>query len=369
MHIFVVKAMEMERLSFGSKLKELRLSRNITLEELSVMTSIDKSLLSRYESGKRTCSKEHLYSVAKAFQVEYEGLHKAMLVEQVYDMISSYHYAMDVLTLAEERVAFLNSSQSTNEIHLPEDIRTGLSELDTLKELWAHSSNIDPLQEEKMKEYFKVKYSYESNKIEGNTLSLKETHLVINEGVTIGGKSIQEHLEAINHADAIDFLEDLVRGNVLLNQRTLLQLHQLILKGVNTRQAGVYRTVPVYISGSEHKPPEPYLIDKMMEDYFLFYETNKDVLHPVILAAEMKERLVTIHPFIDGNGRVSRLIMNFILLSHGYTTVILKGDIDSKSTYFSCLEKVQTEGDPLPFYRLIIERACDSIREHLQLSA
>lgn len=92
----------------------------------------------------------------------------------------------------------------------------------------------------------------------------------------------------------------------------------------------MYRFVPVRISGSAHLPPEPYRIEKLMEDYFLFYEMQRKTLHPVILVAEMHERLVSIYPFIDGNGRTSRLVMNLILLQHGYTLVNLKGDPKKK---------------------------------------
>lgn len=182
------------------------------------------------------------------------------------------------------------------------------------------------IQLEKLKEYFCVRYTFDSNRIEGNTLTLQETHLVINEGITIGGKSVREHLEAINHADAIEWLHGLVLGQEEVNRRNLLDLHRLILRSIDMENAGRYRQVPVRISGSEHIPPEPYLLEKMMEDFFLYYEKLRKILHPIILATEIHERLVSIHPFIDGNGRTARLLMNFILMRSGYTVVILKGD-------------------------------------------
>jgi Fic family protein len=219
-----------------------------------------------------------------------------------------------------------------------------------------------------MEEYFYTSYTYESNRIEGNTLTLQETHLIINEGITIGGKSMNEHLEAINHKEAIDLLKDLVQKKTPLNSYRLKQLHQLILKGIDNRNAGKYRDVPVRISGSSHIPPEPYLIEKMMEDYFLFYETQKSSLHPIILATEMHERLVSIHPFIDGNGRTSRLIMNLILLQNGYTIANLKGNLSDRMKYYNALEKVQVNHESDDFYQLIIRNVHESLKEHIHLA-
>ncbi|MGC4059282.1 MAG: Fic family protein [Chitinophagaceae bacterium] len=171
-----------------------------------------------------------------------------------------------------------------------------------------------PMDNAKIQEALDIEYTYESNRIEGNTLTLLETQMVIEKGLTISGKSLNEHLEAINHNEAIDFIKDIVKNESELTESTLKQIHAIVLKSIDKMNAGVYRTVPVMISGSTFLPPQPYLLNKLMEDYFHFYQENKTKLHPVVLAAEMHERLVTIHPFIDGNGRTSRLIMNLILL-------------------------------------------------------
>ena len=265
------------------------------------------------------------------------------------------------------RIAYLKAANHSLELELSDEVKGKLERIDNLHKMWNSSKPHVGLQWDKLQSYMRIKYSYESNRIEGNTLTMSETHLVVEEGVTIGGKTMREHLEVINHAHAIDFMKSLVSDKMLLDRHVLLQLHQLILSGIDSKHAGVFRSVPVYISGSERKPPEPYLLEKLMEDYFLFYEANKDTLHPVILATEMKERLVTIHPFLDGNGRLSRLILNFILLSHGYTTLILKGDTSSKLRYFDVLQKMQVEGDHIPLYDLIIDRVIDSLEEHISM--
>lgn len=108
--------------------------------------------------------------------------------------------------------------------------------------------------------------------------------------------------------------------------------------------------VQVYIKGSKHIPPQPYMVQKEMEDYFIWYEKNKTRLHPLVLAAEMHEKLVSIHPFIDGNGRTARLIMNLILLKTGYVIANIKGDAENRLKYYESLEKAQAEGDKKNIY-------------------
>ena len=221
-------------------------------------------------------------------------------------------------------------------------IESILADIDQLKaELDILRQSLDNVT---IKEALEVEFLYESNRIEGNTLTLRETLLVINEGMTISGKSMREHLEAINHKEAILFIDDLVSQKVDLSEYVLKQIHGIVLYGIDRENAGVYRKLPVAIAGSKHLPPQPYLLQDLMEKYFQFYNQEKEHLHPVVLAAEMHERLVTIHPFIDGNGRTARLIMNLILLQYGFPLAIIGGDYDSRMAYYDALEKVQSEG-------------------------
>ncbi|WP_103667848.1 Fic family protein [Pseudanabaena sp. BC1403] len=218
-----------------------------------------------------------------------------------------------------------------------------------------------------IKEALEVEFLYESNRIEGNTLTLRETQLVINEGMTISGKSMREHLEAINHKEAILFIDDLVSQKADLSEYILKQIHGIVLYGIDRENAGVYRKLPVAIAGSKHLPPQPYLLQDLMEDYFRFYNQEKDNLHPVVLAAEMHERLVTIHPFIDGNGRTSRLIMNLILLQYGFPLAIIGGDYDSRMAYYDALEKVQTENNKEDFILLIAEKVLFALERYINM--
>lgn len=216
-------------------------------------------------------------------------------------------------------------------------------------------------------EALNIEYTYDSNRIEGNTLTLRETDLVIHKGLTIGGKPMNEHLEAINHYEAINFIRDLVKSDEPFNQHNLLSIHGLILQGIDRLNAGRFRQVPVMISGSQHTPPQPWQIDKLMEDYFLFYQQNRESLHPVILAAELHERLATIHSFIDGNGRTARLVMNLILLQSGYPIANISGETNARLAYYNTLEKCNLEQDKAEFHALIIDYVIAALERLLLL--
>lgn len=348
-------------------LKQRRIELGLKIQEISANTGIDQALLSKYESGKRMPSQKHLFGLADGYKISYSKLKRELIVDKIVDMVKYEAQPMEIMMACESRVEYLNSYNSLEVPELSNVIKLKLEKLDSLKDKWVRSKPLNETQLSKLLDYFNTKYTYDSNRIEGNTLSLQETQLVVAEGVTISGKSMREHLEAINHSEAISFLESLITEKERLNKRTLLDLHRLVLKSIDTENAGKYRSVPVTIGGSEFMPPQPFLLDKLMEDYFIHYDRQKRGMHPVILAAEMHERLVSIHPFLDGNGRTSRLIMNFILLQNGYTIAILKGDPDSRIKYYKALENVQMNNNPEPFYHLIIDRSIASLEEHLNL--
>lgn len=236
--------------------------------------------------------------------------------------------------------------------------------LDLLKE---RLNKLHNLQGEKVAKAFDIEYTYESNKIEGNTLTLQETALVIEKGLTIGGKSLNEHLEAVNHAFAIDYIKDIAKNNEPITERVLLDIHKLILQSINNENAGRYRGVQVLISGAKHIPPQPYLVQKEMESLFLWYDENKNKLHPVELSAEMHERLVTVHPFIDGNGRTARLLMNLILLQNGFPIAILKGDTENRLKYYHALEVAQVNHDKQPFIQLIAQNVQETMERIIKI--
>ena len=253
---------------------------------------------------------------------------------------------------------------------MSEDINVLLKEVDVQKE---QLSALRPLPEEalkKIQDALDIEYTYESNRIEGNTLTLQETALVVNEGVTISGKSMREHLEAINHAEAISYIKDIAKQDIEISERTIKEIHALILHGIDRENAGRYRTVPVMISGSTHMPPQPYLIEKQMEDFILrFKQMEAEKVHPVLIAAYLHDELVRIHPFIDGNGRTSRLLMNLYPLRHGYVIITLKGSNDAKVNYYKALEMSHTEQLPEDFQKLVIEAEIAALQKYLSIMA
>lgn len=233
-----------------------------------------------------------------------------------------------------------------------------LANIDALK---VRLDVLRPLTSAQLQLALDIEYTYESNRIEGNTLSLRETDLVINKGLTVGGKSMREHLEVINHYEAILYIRDLVEKGAVLNEAEVLNIHALVLRGIDRDNAGRYRQVPVLISGSRHVPPQPWAIPKLMEDYGYWLSSSETAaLHPVIHAAEAHERLVTIHPFIDGNGRTSRLVMNLILLQKGYPIANIPGDTSSRLAYYDALESANPGGDKSAFLRLIAQHVHSS---------
>ena len=251
-----------------------------------------------------------------------------------------------------------------------ENMNVMLKEVAVLKE---QLSALRPLPEEalkKIQDALDIEYTYESNRIEGNTLTLQATALVVNEGVTISGKSMHEHLEAINHTEAISYIKDIAKQDIEISERTIKEIHALILHGIDRENAGRYRTVPVMISGSTHMPPQPYLIEKQMEDFILrFKQMEKEKVHPVLIAAYLHDELVRIHPFIDGNGRTSRLLMNLYLLRNGYVIITLKGSNDAKVSYYMALEKSHTEHLPEDFQKLVVEAEIAALQKYLSIMA
>lgn len=189
----------------------------------------------------------------------------------------------------------------------------------------------------RLKEDLALEWTYNSNGIEGNSLTLVETKVVLREGMTIGGKTLREHFEAINHEKAIDYLESIVNNQYVLRAIDLLSMHELILKNIDVSYAGRIREVMVRIVGANFVPPSPKKVSDLLDELILFINENPLHLDPVILATIFHHQFVWIHPFVDGNGRTGRLAMNIVLQKNGYPPcIILKND---RKKYFSALNE------------------------------
>jgi Fic family protein len=237
-------------------------------------------------------------------------------------------------------------------------IQTKKNKLDTLRPL----SNE---QVKNLKNYFDIEFTYNSNAIEGNTLSFSETKLVINEGLTIGGKTLNEHLEAINHKEAIDFIEKLSKNETVTLQ-DIKNLHYLILNKIDNKNAGNYRTIDVGVrksDGTIHKFCTPLKVSENMDNFIENF--NQINITSIIKAAKIHLEFVTIHPFSDGNGRCARLLMNLILLQEGYPLTIIR--IEDRVKYIQAIEQYQQSGDDSIFLDFIAKKVDESLDKYLEL--
>lgn len=206
---------------------------------------------------------------------------------------------------------------------------------------------------DRMRERMDVEWTYHSNAIEGNTLTLRETQLVLQHGLTVGGKSLREHLEAINHQHSIHYIEALADKESPITEHVMRSIHALVLRTIDDEGAGSYRRVQVHITGSEYVPPEPAAVPGLMADFGAWLRADEAaVLHPVRLAALAHFRLVHIHPFIDGNGRTARLLMNLLLMREGYPPAIIR--VGERGAYYSALDAAH-EGNTDQFVAMVAD--------------
>ncbi len=235
--------------------------------------------------------------------------------------------------------------------------------IDSLKEKIDNHRPFSKQLAESLQQKLLVEWTYNSNAIEGNTLTVSETKVVL-EGFTIGGKTMVEHLEAINHRDAILYIEDLVSSHESISEWNIRNIHSLILKEIDNKNAGRYRTENVLISGAEHIPPKSYDVGDLMQELIEEYYHNWEDYHPVLRATLLHGEFVKIHPFIDGNGRTARLLLNFELIKNGYTPIIIKNE--TKAKYYEVLDLAHTTMNYEPFINLVAELVIES--EQLWLS-
>ncbi len=237
-----------------------------------------------------------------------------------------------------------------------------LAEIDKLQKEIDAQRPFDELKRVQIKEYYRIGLTYTSNAIEGNTLTETETKIVLEEGITIGGKRLVDHLEAVGHSDAYDYLYQLLQQTGW-NEHDIKKLQHLFYFRIDEQMAGVYRNVEVYITGSKYRLPKPDQIPELMHQMVDHMKEILKTKHPVESAAIAHKDLVFIHPFIDGNGRVARLLMNLILLQYGYTIAIIPPIM--RPEYIGALEKAHS--DDADFMRLIAQMVKETQRDYLRL--
>jgi Fic family protein len=213
-----------------------------------------------------------------------------------------------------------------------------------------------------LREYYRVGLTYTSNALEGNSLTESETKVVIEDGLTIGGKPLKDVYEATGHAKAYDFLYRLTKAEPVAED-AILKIHRLFYGQIDKDNAGVWRKVRVFISGSHRVLPVPEKVPALMAEFVRWMADNEGRLHPVEFAALVHQKFVYIHPFVDGNGRVARLLMNLALLRAGWSLAIIPPIC--RHEYIAALDKAGRT--PAPFVRFIRDRVCETQKELLRL--
>ena len=241
---------------------------------------------------------------------------------------------------------------------------------DKLQQLQVKKQRLDsykPLQKEltkNLEEWFRIELTYTSNAIEGNTLTRQETAMVVDEGLTVQGKSLAEHQEAINHAQAFDFIQTLAsKKRQEITAKNILDIHSIILNKIDDTNKGRYRNVAVRLKGSETVLPNALKVPELMEELITWLQSETDD-HLIKIATNAHFKLVSIHPFVDGNGRTARLLMNLLLVQEGYPPAIIRKE--DRSAYINSLEKGQTKDDLSDYYDLMLEAIDRSLDIYLE---
>lgn len=236
--------------------------------------------------------------------------------------------------------------------------------LSTIAELKQELDSLRPLTPGEvmaLDEQFAVEYTYNSNAIEGNTLTLRETDLVLR-GLTVDKKPLKDHLDVVGHKEAFDYVSQLVKGKEPLTERVIKQIHFLVL-GRDIQNRGVYRNVPVYISGAKTQTVEPLLIPEKIQELLKWYQNDAqdDFLTKIAL---FHLRFESIHPFIDGNGRTGRLLVNLELMKLGYPPIDIK--FTDRNAYYNAFDSYSETGSPKAMFKLFAKYLTERLKRYIE---
>lgn len=240
-----------------------------------------------------------------------------------------------------------------------------LNRIDKNRKIINERRPLTPVEVQELDAYYKVGTTYSSNALEGNSLTLTETKVLLEDGITVGGKPVRDFYEATGHAKAYEYMLSVARSDgMAFTEEMICKLHQLFYSGIDSEQAGHYRNHQVFITGTEYIPPTAEEVPALMKAFVDELNSKKDNLHPVLFAAFAHRRLVDIHPFVDGNGRTARLMMNLVLVNKGYCVISIPPVL--RQEYISALVVAQREGNPSdePFNSLIAECELEAQRDY-----
>ena len=233
--------------------------------------------------------------------------------------------------------------------------------IDSLKNKLDAQRPLAPSIVKNLKEDLILRWTYHSNAIEGNTLTLLETKVIL-EGITVGGKTLREHFEAINHRNAIYYVEDIIKKEEPFSEWQIRNIHQLILKNIDDDNSGRYRQQNVLISGATTTPPDYTLLNDKMKQFIDWYKIEANLLHPIERAAKVHADFVGIHPFIDGNGRTSRLLMNLELMKAGYPPCVIT--VEKRLAYYESLDQWMAFGNTEVFNQFVADAVLEGFKPY-----
>lgn len=236
------------------------------------------------------------------------------------------------------------------------------SRIDALKEQLDQRRPLTVGELKRLQEEFLVEYTYNSNAIEGNTLTLQETALVL-EGITIDQKPLKDHLEAVGHKDAFLYVQELVKDKVQFSEAVIKQIHTLVLMD-RPDDRGIYRRIPVRIMGAYHTPPDPTMVPEMIEKLVVEFEKKK--MHPIESAALFHLKFEGIHPFVDGNGRTGRLILNLFLMQNGYPPINVK--FADRKRYYDAFDSYYRDNDMSAMVDMVAKYVGEQIVKYLSIN-
>ncbi|WP_035644901.1 helix-turn-helix domain-containing protein [Flavobacterium sp. ASV13] len=331
-----------------SLLKNAREQKGLKTRELAQLAEIDQALISKFESGTRKPTKDQVTKLSQLLEIDYETLMVAWLKEKILYEVRDEEFALKALLLVEQEIQN-NTKQISSAI-----LSSIQNILDEIEELKNTVQSFDHFQLRQISKTLELDFIFKNIMLNGNSLTLEETKSVVNDGITISGKSIQEHLEAINFQEAAMYIKDLSLKKTVINEKEILSIHNLIFKGINSENLGKYKNDP--------------LIPREMNLFFNWHEVNKNNLHPIILASESYLKILEIAPFEKGNLQIANLILNWILLQNNYAYVVIKEGSNSKNEYFSILEESQAKNDKSIFINYILQIEKDSLNKARQLA-
>ncbi len=243
------------------------------------------------------------------------------------------------------------------------ELKPLFAEIESKKALLDRQRPLTAGEAARLRDEFAVEYTYNSNAIEGNTLTLRETAMVLS-GVTIDKKPLKDHLEAVGHRDAFAYVESIAAEETALSEYVIKSIHSLVLID-RPEDRGVYRRIPVRIMGAATEPVQPYLIEPRMQELLRANEDRKKTMHPIERVARFHLEFECIHPYVDGNGRTGRLVANLDLMREGYPPIDIK--FADRMAYYQAFDAFSQEGDASPMVRLMGGYVLERIERYLYI--